>query len=571
MHRNPFIPFEAEDASAESPEDSYSDGDEQDLVLTEGEDDAFESLPQNSNVFAGLEDDDDDPFNRFLARLQHQSPEKDTRDVPLTRIPPSPLDTPLWKLRCHPRQQHHIMQKLLRADNVPSGIEIHSIIARSFAPSWLYFEAAHARSEVCSRFLMSVPGVVVIHGSPVVEMVPYDEWLHVLSYDQHDTSAPTGSGPWICIETPRKYRGDLGFVFEGEHGLQVLLIPRIQDDYKAKRTYVTRCQTPLTRPSLRLFYTAEHSLLGSPVILDGDANRVLYGDDLFEYGLLVMNYDKVVAAPASQISCAVEYLFRISRHPLLEWTSIPHPFEWQFCQGDRVTVRLRGGGRRTGIVEQIDGGRRLVVDLDGGEGQQSVVWRQVTKLFDVGNEVECLSGRNEGKTGLIMEIVGTLISFSEDAKTIQVAHANMLRLIQSQPPTFTGSLTTVNSDRVWPLTTQATSSKPWAKVYHSGDRVTIYCGEFKGSFATVEGEHMDNVLLRLGTYGPATSFQVLWVPKEWVIDATNYVGPFHAERSPSPLPRSDTPPHRPSPLKNTMPQLGIHVPVQIQAIDISVA
>ncbi len=261
---------------------------------------------------------------------------------------------------------------------------------------------------------------MVKHGHPVVDLLPYEEWLHVLSCDRHDaseTATPSRTGPWICLETPRKYKGDLGFVFEGEHRRQVLVIPRIQGDRSARRTYITRCQASLNRPPLRLFYTSEHSRLGSPVPIDGDANRVLYGGDLYEYGLLVLDYDKVVGVPASEITCAVEFRFRASCHPLLEWKTLPHPFEWHFCQGDGVTVRMRGGGRRTGYVQSIDG-RRLVVEFDGGEGKEWVVWRQATKKFAMGNAVECLSGRLKGKTGLIVELVGTLVSFSEDAKTV---------------------------------------------------------------------------------------------------------------------------------------------------------
>ncbi len=75
----------------------------------------------------------------------------------------------------------------------------------------------------------------------------------------------------------------------------------------------------------------------------------------------------------------------------------------------------------------------------------------------------------------------------------------------------------------------------------------IFRGQLKGSFATVEGERMDDLLLRLGTYGPVTSFKLLWIPKNCVSDERNYRGPFHVERVSSPQRRSNTPTPRPEP------------------------
>ncbi len=101
MSSNPFIALEAEDGGEEDSDYACSDTEALAPILEEDDDVLRDNLP----VFAGLEDDDDedDPFNRFLENLTHHPPLKTTWTTSGNRIPPAPSDTPLWKLQCHVR------------------------------------------------------------------------------------------------------------------------------------------------------------------------------------------------------------------------------------------------------------------------------------------------------------------------------------------------------------------------------------------------------------------------------------------------------------------------------------
>ena len=126
------------------------------------------------------------------------------------------------------------------------------------------------------------------------------------------------------------YKGDVGFVFELQSWVEVLLVPRLNlstTDLTLKRKRTTSCP--------------------EPALFDVDKGFHIVQGLHFDNGLLHKKYDFHSVSPTADIPFRLFSLFQLSDHPLVILYVFPKPEEWIFEEGNPVVICSSG---ESGIV-----------------------------------------------------------------------------------------------------------------------------------------------------------------------------------------------------------------------------
>lgn len=244
-------------------------------------------------------------------------------------------------------------------------------------------------------------------GVPMFAALPLSDWLQCL---QQGSRLHALLGQWVSLNVSGRYRGDTGFVIdEDDNGkLHILVVPRLletNDVLLGKRSRKVA-------PAQDLYFPATHNHLGPPCIID--EHRLKCQRWYFEHGLLLLQVSpNVVSLPLRIQSSSIEY-FRGSGHPFIDFSSLPTPSDWVFHSGDRVSARYDVDDVKValeGTVLSVNETKAMAeVQLDGGEDCHNLQWRDICKVFSLGEWVDCLGGPNCGKTGLVSAVEEELIT-----------------------------------------------------------------------------------------------------------------------------------------------------------------
>jgi hypothetical protein len=296
--------------------------------------------------------------------------------------------------------------------------QIRSAFTRGSVRGSIYVEG-NLDANMTSLLNMT-PGIVRKQSGVVHQIIDPSDWMKLLT--MQDPMTVVKAGQWIRVRNG-VYKGDLGFLTHVDSwGGQVLVVPRLKTptpptaSLKRKRTAI--------RPEPRLFDPATFSSL-----FQRQAKQLngLYKSRglIFDHGLLRRDLDfhsislNYTGAPSRILG-----LFKLSSHPALSGSMFPHPEEWIFEEGERVTVCSSQKDATIVAVKST----HLEVDLATDEGIEAVSWYNVRKTFSSGAFVSVTSGPLRGTMGWVERIAddtvylleykekGNLSSSSDDVK-----------------------------------------------------------------------------------------------------------------------------------------------------------
>lgn len=246
------------------------------------------------------------------------------------------------------------------------------------------------------RLLERTPGIVCTRHGIVQNKIDPKDWVPLLT--MQNPSQILKSGEWVKVKRG-KYQGDAGLVVAMKNwGVEVLLLPRLNPpaiDNSTKRKRSTVIPTPA------LFDPIEYRRTrGVDPKKIGDR---LYsvGQLIFDQGLLRKGYDFCsLSSPAVDMPSQHILLYETSGHPAIRSSTLPHPREWIFEEGDKVLILPR---HEKGVVSAI-GVNHLEINFAAQKGIEAVLWRNVRKDFELGDFVQVTSGSLIGMTGWIIRI-----------------------------------------------------------------------------------------------------------------------------------------------------------------------
>ena len=242
------------------------------------------------------------------------------------------------------------------------------------------------------------PGIIRKQSGVVGQMIDLSDWVKLLTMQD-----PTmvNAGQWIRV---RKgvYKGDLGFVTDVEAwGARVLVVPRLKTPTPQAAASLKRKRTAI-KPEPRLFDPDTFSSVfqHQPKHL----NSEIYSSRgfVFDHGLLRLELDfHSISLNSTGVPSRILELFNLSSHPSVTRSTFPRPEEWNFEEGERVTVCSSGKEATIAAVKSI----HLEVDLATNEGIEVVSWHNVRKIFSAGAFVGVTGGPSKGMMGWVERIV----------------------------------------------------------------------------------------------------------------------------------------------------------------------
>ena len=252
------------------------------------------------------------------------------------------------------------------------------------------------------------PGIIRKQSSGVVRQnIAPSDWMKLLT--MQDPMTVVKASQWIRVRKGL-YNGDLGFLTHVEAwGARVLVVPRLKTPTPQAAASLKRKRTSI-RPEPRLFDPATFSsVFRRQAKLRRNGIYTSRGL-VFEHGLLRLHLDlhsislNSIGAPSKILG-----LFKFSSHPSLTRSVFPHPEEWIFEEGERVTVF---SSQKVATIAAVKF-THLEIDLATNEGIQAVSWYDVRKAFSSGAFVSVTSGPLRGTMGWVERIVDDTVSLLE--------------------------------------------------------------------------------------------------------------------------------------------------------------
>ncbi|KAL0571160.1 hypothetical protein V5O48_010799 [Marasmius crinis-equi] len=198
-------------------------------------------------------------------------------------------------------------------------------------------------------------------------------------------------------------------------GYWVLLVPRLPPPTLTRRkSLVLKQKLPPTsrRFDRRLFLPSDYGIQIPEQFRQALAGFEVNGR-ILSHGLLMKLYRSDALQPISSVDLATVVAFQ--EHPFSKRFPFPLPHDWEFRDGETVHVAPREGhedGR--GPVRMSEGALCVEFDQDGVSSLHPVTKDRLTKVVDIGNYVEVISGDMAGREGLVVEKRGTTLGVSEN-------------------------------------------------------------------------------------------------------------------------------------------------------------
>ena len=208
------------------------------------------------------------------------------------------------------------------------------------------------------------PGIIRKQSSGVVrQKIDPSDWMKLLT--MQDPMTVVKAGQWIRVRNGL-YKGDLGFLTHVEAwGARVLVVPRLKTPTPQAVASLKRKRA--IKPDPGLFDPATFSSVFQRQAKFHHNGIYTSRGLVFEHGLLRLNLDlHSISLNSTRAPSKILGLFKPSSHPSLTGTEsvFPHPQEWIFEEGERVTVFHSQKEATITAVEST----HLEVDLATNEG-----------------------------------------------------------------------------------------------------------------------------------------------------------------------------------------------------------
>jgi hypothetical protein len=285
--------------------------------------------------------------------------------------------------------------------------QIRSAFTRGSVRGSIYVEGVLDANTI--SLLDFTPGIIRKQSGVVRQIINPSDWVKLLT--MQDPMMVVKASQWIRVGKYGVYNGDVGFVTHVEAwGAQVLVVPRLQTPTPRVAASLKRKRSAAIRPEPRLFDPATFSsMFQRQAKLHYNGTYTSRGL-VFDHGLLRLDLDlHSISLNFTGVPSQILGLFKLSSHPSLTGSKFPRPEEWNFEEGERVTVLT---SRKEATITAVKS-THLEVDLATEEGIQDVSWYNVRKVFSTGAFVSVTSGQLRGTMGWVERIADDTVYLLE--------------------------------------------------------------------------------------------------------------------------------------------------------------
>lgn len=318
------------------------------------------------------------------------------------------------------------MRKALHSESGPNPLQIISAFERDSLPGSIYVEARYPQ-----QVQQSCSGLVGVHFSSGIDLVPVNEMASLLTLKQ--ASPPVTPGSWVRIRRGT-YHHDLAQVVDvSENGdITVRCVPRIdmrpRDDMSVgpKR----KKDTAHTRHPQRLFHYGEVVKIYGRNAVSIQGQLCVFLNDSYKEGCVLKKFklNSLILSNVNPTLCEIA-MFSSSdaelEDGLMDFSSIIEDSRSAASSliesGDRVKIVHGELVGVSGVVEETDGGFLTIVPVGMNLGKQIISARFVQKVFELGDHVKVITGRNAGETGLVVCVNENVVTFLGDMSMQEVS------------------------------------------------------------------------------------------------------------------------------------------------------
>ena len=130
----------------------------------------------------------------------------------------------------------------------------------------------------------------------------------------------------------------------------------------------------------------------------------------FEHGLLLKDFGyQAISASSVYMPFSLSCLLLQSKHPKVLAVDFPIPREWEFHEGEKVTI-ITSPQLGKGVVQTVEE-QHLIITLASGD--VSVSWNEVRKHYIIGNFVQVCHGLCKGRSGWVVDVSDEEIQCTE--------------------------------------------------------------------------------------------------------------------------------------------------------------
>ncbi|KAL5711087.1 hypothetical protein ACHQM5_021579 [Ranunculus cassubicifolius] len=468
--RSSFIDDEAihDSDGDEDDDDEFEDGfinDENDEVA-ELEGDLNQRKTERTRVFLPPEEDEDvEVLQRRLEEKYGRGDDYDEEfeeefedEIEQQSRLPTVQDPKLWMVKCAMGREREAAVWLMQKAINTKSLQIRSAISLDHLKNYIYVEAekeAHVK-EACKGM-----GNLIYTGAKMV-LVPIKEMTDVVSVKSKESEF-LNMDTWARIKVG-SYKGDLAKIVDVDSMMQKLtvkVVPRLDlqaivDKLEGKEVVKKKIVPP------HLFNEKEARSLGIRVHSrkERDGSRYDHIDGVngvkFQDGLLLKKVS-MKSISTQNITPTIDELdkFRDPHGNDITAMNVLPRKKGSFMKGDAVII-LRGELMNlTGWVEKVEEDvvyiRPKRKDLPRTIPLKE---KDLSKYFETGNHVKVVSGVREGVTGMVLKVVGQVVTIISDT-TQEHIHVFADHVIESSdvaeikipPPKVVPQNTPINNPR----------------------------------------------------------------------------------------------------------------------------
>lgn len=221
-------------------------------------------------------------------------------------------------------------------------------------------------------------------------------------------------GDWARI-TKGPYRGDLGLVAEVGEWIKLLVVPRLRPSFISRDLSKKRKRSePIPPPRPMLFDPISFAADRGVKLTETKPHLYRYRTYFFEHGLLLKDFDRrAVSSKFVFMPFFLSSLMHQSDHPKIRRAIFPPPSEWEFFEGEEISIVEsgivksssiffeKGHLKKNGIIKVVEG-QLLEVELTNGEGLIRIPWDAARKQHKIGEFVQVSHGPHQGRCGWVV-------------------------------------------------------------------------------------------------------------------------------------------------------------------------
>jgi len=341
--------------------------------------------------------------------------------VPQNLLMPDVKDPKLWCIRCKPGKERDIvfnmMRKYFDMEYSQHPVQILSIFTRDNLKGYLYIE-----SESKAFVQKAIEQTNNVYMSRL-SLVPIQEMTDVLTIRGKDTEIKPGS--WARVRKG-KYAGDLCQIIEvteSSDAVRIKIIPRL--DLKKKIPMDDKKRKKMPKPPQKLFNP--NDVDKSDHQLSKSKGYWIYGSDMFNKDGYLEKEMKIMSLETENINPTLDEITKftggaigenqmdLAELSITSGSAIASTED--FFVGEHVEVTEGELINLHGIVKSVDNDIVSIIPADSEEldtGVLTFAANQLRKRFLEGDHVKVINGKHKDETGLVLKIVGSIITVLSD-------------------------------------------------------------------------------------------------------------------------------------------------------------